>query len=204
MPGILRVDAIEETTDNQGIVIAHSLINSSGDNIISFSANTNGHVRTIFNGYGNLLKQSHFVNESRVTFSDSNAGVIWSVTVNKEFDSDFSELVLFGQLVGHDNYSDFCGIYAHIPGATTLSTDGTAYKDISYVGGNADGETFNVVLTGKRFSNLNAGSHTLTIGWSTRDGGTGNKPFVVWNPNSTDDARQHQTRSQLYIQEIRI
>lgn len=205
MPGKLRLDILEEATENQGIVISNNLINADGNPILTFSANSSGYIRNIFSDFGTrLIKQSHYVNSTRVSFADSSAGIIWSVDINKEYDSTFSELVVFGQLVGHDNYSDLCGIYAHITGSTTLSTDGTAFMDISYVGGNADSETFNIILTGKRFSNLNEGTHTLTIGWSTRNNNAANKPFVVWNPNSTDDARQHQTRSQLYVQEITL
>jgi len=203
MPGRLRLDILEEANENQGIVISNNLINNDGNPIITFSANSSGYIRNVFSALGaRLVKQSHFVNSTRVGLADSNAGTIWSVDIAKEFGSTVSELVVFGQLVGHDNYSDLCGIYAHIPGSTTLSTDGTAFMDISYVGGNADSETFNIILTGKRFSNLNEGTHTLTIGWSTKNNSTTDKPFVVWNPNSTDDARQHQTRSQLYVQEL--
>ena len=79
----------------------------------------------------------------------------------------------------------------------------SAYHDIWYIGANATNETFAISSISKEFSELSAGTHTVNFGWQTRDGGSGNKPFNTWNPNSAFDARNHQSRSNLIINEIK-
>ena len=80
----------------------------------------------------------------------------------------------------------------------------SAYHDIWYIGANATNETFAISSISKEFSELSAGTHTVNFGWKTRSGSATDKPFVVWNLNSSDDSRQHQTRSHCTIFEVRI
>lgn len=80
---------------------------------------------------------------------------------------------------------------------------GSAYHDIWYIGADANNETFAVSVISKEFSGLSAGTHTVNFGWKTKNGSV-DLPFVVWNLNSSDDARQHQTRSHCTIFEVKI
>jgi hypothetical protein len=148
------------------------------------------------------LKRSEFTNGTRTAFSDSASNAFWNITVTKDFGSSISDLVVYAMLPGYSAYSDWCGIYAHISGSTTTSTDGTAYKDIIYVGGDASNESYCVIVNGKRFESLGAGTHTLTFGWSTRNGSSSDKWCATWNPDSNNDARQHATRSIVQVYEV--
>lgn len=199
MAGLLRLDVIEEATDNQGIGINHKLLNPDGNPLITFETNSSGVIRNLFNGGGTVVNQTHFSNNSRTGLPASNAYTIWSVNFTKEYKADYTNILVFGQLIGLTATQNLCGIYAHIPNSTDLGTDGSAFKDISYFGSSV----ITIVLSGKVFSNLDTGSHTLSIGWITRDS-TNASPFSIWNPNSTDNAAQHQTRSQLAVLEVII
>lgn len=199
MAGTLRVDTIEEATDNQGISFVHNLVNPDGLPLITFETNSVGTIRNLYHGGGTVLKQTQFSNATRTSLPASNAYTIWSVDFTKEYKPDYSNIIVFGQLIGLTATQSLCGIYAHIPNSTDLGTDGSAFKNISYFGSSV----ISIVLTGKEFANLDTGTHTLTIGWITRDS-TNASPFSIWNPNSTDNAVQHQTASHLLVQEVRI
>jgi hypothetical protein len=152
---------------------------------------------------GSIIKTSHFTNVTRVALSDS-AGPsnIWTVSITKDFNSSTSDLVVFGNLQGRGNYSDQCGVYAHISGSTSRSTDGSAFYDVDYYPANGTNRGGGIVLLGKRFESLGVGSHTLEIGWQTRNGSSGDKPYQVFNPDSNDDARSQVHRSNLVVYEI--
>ena len=60
------------------------------------------------------------------------------------------------------------------------------------------------MLTGtSKTTGKSSGSQTVTIGWDAANSSASEKPFVTLNPNSTDDARFHQTVSTLVIQEVK-
>lgn len=151
--------------------------------------------------YSKVLKVSHFVNSTNTSLNDSSSGTIWSVNITKDYGSADTDLVVFGALIGRGSYSDYCGVYAHISGSTSTGTDGSAYYDIGYNGESASRPCI-IRIQGKRFESLGAATHTLTIGWSTRNGSAGDKPFPIWNPNSGNDARSHQQRSNLVVYEV--
>jgi hypothetical protein len=151
--------------------------------------------------YDKVLKVTSYVNSTNTSLSDGASGTIWSLNVTKDFASGDSDLLIFGALYGRGSYSDFCGVYAHIANSTSTGTDGSAYYDIGYNGESASRPCI-IRIQGKRFESLGVGTHTLTIGWSTRNGSSGDKPFPVWNPNSGNDARQHQQRSNIVVYEV--
>jgi hypothetical protein len=174
------------------------------DNITSLAASKlTGNVPDANAPIGSIIKTSHFTNATRVALSDS-AGPsnIWTVSITKDFNSSTSDLVVFGNLQGRGNYSDQCGVYAHISGSTTRTTDGTAFYDVDYYPANGTSRGGGIVLLGKRFESLGVGSHTLEIGWQTRNGNTSDKPYQVFNPDLNDDARSHVHRSNLVVYEI--
>tara|TARA_B100001939_G_scaffold347970_1_gene371678 strand:+ start:3969 stop:4547 length:579 start_codon:yes stop_codon:yes gene_type:complete len=166
-----------------------------------------------------ILPSGHFVGVSHHTYANrtsvptSNFFKIWDINFTKKYSKENSYLSVHCQMWGHEHYSDVCGIFAHIEGSTDMGGDagGTAFRGIIYAGANAVNETFQIFMSGKIFENVDAGSHKLTIGWNARhstthgdsDVGDSNRPFVIWNLNSSDDARQHQTRSKVTIYEIK-
>ena len=170
-------------------------VSESGGNFVY----NNGYLMPI----GKFVNVSHFYNQTRTALSDRSSDVIWTFNVTKLYDENTTNLHLYCMLIGKQNYSDVCGIFVHIPGSTTRSDDGTAFHDIWYLGGNDSGETHAACAEGKEFPNLPAGSHRVEIGWQSRAVDAGNKPFVIWNHNSSDDARQHQNRSNCVIYEVK-
>lgn len=159
---------------------------------------------------GHFVGVSHHTYATRTSIPTSNFFKIWDINFTKTYNKENTYLSVHCQMWGHENSSDVCGIFAHIEGSTTMGDSGTAFRGISYAGANSSNETFQIFMSGKIFENLDAGSHKLTIGWNSRhteahggDEQDGNRPFVVWNFNSSDDARQHQTRSKITIYEIK-
>lgn len=159
---------------------------------------------------GHFVGVSHHTNNTRTSLPISNFHKIWDIDFTKKYNKENSYLSVHCQMWGHEYYSDTCGIFAHIEGSTTMGDSGTAFRGITYAGANAVNETFQIFMSGKIFENLDAGSHRLTIGWNARhsevhdsDTRNDNRPFVIWNLNSSDDARQHQTRSKITIYEIK-
>lgn len=62
-------------------------------------------------------------------------------------------------------------------------------------------ESGNTNMVCRFSSSFNAGTITLSSGWDTANNG-GNRPFAVLNPNSSDDARNHQNASVYHIFEV--
>ena len=140
--------------------------------------------------------------DTRTTFSDSATGTFWQYAFTKLYDASTTDIIVNHLLVGHNDYSDVCGFYSHISGSTTTTNDGTAYYDAGYIANESDSDPQFSFNLGKRFESLGAGSHTWEAGWKTRNGGTGNKPWYVSNPNSSDDSRSHQQGSSVLIFEV--
>tara|TARA_B100001939_G_scaffold347970_1_gene371677 strand:+ start:3421 stop:3969 length:549 start_codon:yes stop_codon:yes gene_type:complete len=140
--------------------------------------------------------------DTRTTVPTGASGTFWNYTFTKLYDASTTDIIVNHLLIGHENYSDVCGFRSHISGSTTISTDGTAYYDTGYIQNqNANDPQLSFNL-GKRFESLGAGSHTWELAWSTRNSQGGNGPWVVTNPNSSDDARNHQQGSSVLIFEV--
>jgi hypothetical protein len=155
-------------------------------------------------GYaGAVVKVSHYTWNTRTSTPKTNASTIWTNTVNKIYGNGVSSLYAWLHIPGHGTYSDWCGIYSHITGSTSTDTDGSAFQGITYMSGDASNEPTIIHMNGKKFPSLAAGNHNLVIGWTTRNGSSGDAPAAnSFNPNSGDDARQHQTGSTLIVYEI--
>lgn len=153
---------------------------------------------------GHIVKSTIVNNSTKVDFSDSANYQYWTFTINKSLNNNDSYLIVHGQLPGQGYYSDYCGAYCEIVGAneSVRTTDGSAYKGLGYMGAEGNTEGFWLIVL-KKFTGLNAGTHTVNFGWQTRNGGSSDRPFQVWNPNSVHDARNHQSRSNLIINEIK-
>jgi hypothetical protein len=153
-------------------------------------------------GTARIVKTTYHTNNTRTVLPATNSHTFWSVSFTKTHGASESYIRIHGTMYGHDNYSDFCGARCDVDGAGR-NTDGDAYKGVAYSGGNDNNEGFqfniNKIVTG-----ISSGSHTVNVGWTTRNGSSGDKWADVWNPNSSDDDRQHQSGSTLWIEEVLI
>lgn len=140
--------------------------------------------------------------DTRTTISTGATGTFWQYSFTKLYDASTTDIIVNHFLIGHENYSDVCGFYSHISGSTTTSTDGTAYYDAGYIQNQNNNDPQMSFNLGKRFESLGAGSHTWELAWSTRNGSTSDKPWVVTNPNHNDDVRCHQQGSSVLIFEV--
>ena len=152
---------------------------------------------------GTILNTSFYENDTRSALTSGASGTIWQFNVTKLYSSAYSDLILYFMINGHQNSSDVCGLYAHISGSTTTTQDGSAYYDVVYTQNQNSNDPQMAHCRGKVFESLDAGTHSLVIGWSTRNSQTGNYPWIITNANSSDDARQHQQSSTAVFYEIK-
>ena len=137
-----------------------------------------------------VIAVTSFTNSTRQALADSaNYWLSYGTVVKK---SATSKLVCTESTSGHQNYSGSSGVGVRIGdvyryGAMTYESGGnqkqyTQTHDFGDMGG--------------------AGSFTVYWGWKTADGSTGNKPFMVLNPNSTEDDRNPQTSTSIIVWEV--
>ena len=133
-----------------------------------------------------LVKVTTFRNNTRTALNDSSSRVIWSANFTKEYDANTSWILMEGMLPGANNYSDQCGVYAMLDGANT-NNDSPRYHGIHYSGANADHGWARFIMYVHRIidnsdstQELSAGSRTWSVGWHTRNGASGDKPFEVF------------------------
>lgn len=153
-----------------------------------------------------LLKHVHVIRYAqRNQLSDSTGANIW-VTSNFTTTTPNATLIVRGQFWGAQHYSDMCGPFAQlentITGASESSAqDGDRYHGVAYAGCN-DGSTWARFLFAwhKVYENMPVSNYRMKLGFSTRDGGGGNKPFQIVDPNSADDNRfrQHERVCMIY------
>lgn len=139
--------------------------------------------------------------DTRTSVPSGATGTFWQYAFTKLYDASTSDIIVNHLLIGHDDSADVCGFYSHISGSTTTSNDGTAYYDAGYTQNQNDNDPQFSFNLGKRFESLGAGSHTWELGWSARNAGS-NYPWIVTNPNSSDDSRNHQQGSSVLIFEV--
>lgn len=154
-----------------------------------------------------LVKVTRFRNDTRSNPTIGASGVLWSGSFTKEYDANTSWILMEGMLPGTNNYSDQCGVYAMLDGANT-NNDTPRHRGVHYSGANADTAWARFILYVHRIidntdsaQELNAGSRTWSVGWSTKNGSAGDRPFEVLNPNASDDTRNQQCGSIMAIYE---
>jgi hypothetical protein len=76
---------------------------------------------------------------------------------------------------------------------------GMAYQ---YDGAWSSTQQTTMVFGQAQWTGVAAGSHTMSFGWNTADGGTNNRPFSILNPNSSDDPRNNQMVSRIVVYEV--
>ena len=64
-----------------------------------------------------------------------------------------------------------------------------------------EGESGTFSINTRYGTTFNAGTITMSIGWDTADNES-NRPFVVMNPNNSDDGRNPQNATHFFIYEV--
>jgi hypothetical protein len=155
-----------------------------------------------------LVNVTRFRNNTRTGLSDSSNGTIWTGSFTKQYDANTSWILMEGMLPGARAYSDQCGVYAGLDGMST-SNDSDRHKGVWYAGVDQGDIWARFTLYVHRIidntdaaAELASGSRTWTVGWKTRSGSSGDKPFQIWNPNSNEDERNQQYGSIMSIYEF--
>lgn len=146
-----------------------------------------------------VVGQEVFTDSTRTTLTASTSSTFWSFNYTKLFDSSTSYLEISGTISGHGSSASISGVRCDVD-SLDVATDGAAYQGISYSGGTLVGSPIQMAIS-KQLSDVDDGSRTINIGWTTRDASS-KSPFLVWNPNSTDGAAMQQQGSSLTVREI--
>lgn len=162
---------------------------------------------------GDLLVKVHYHrNNSRFTVTQAASAVMWR-TAHFTTTTPNATLMIKGQMWGAQNYSDGCGEYCELCNSngsaidsSWRSTDGKRYWGVSYAGvdNNASNIWAKFLLHWHQvYTNISPGTYEVVIGYETRNGSGGNRPFYTGNINSTEDGRSRQHESHCEIWEMK-
>ena len=156
-----------------------------------------------------LINATHYWMNGRTSVSNSSNGTLWTGTFTKQKGANESWILMDGMIPGSNNYSDQCGAFAMLDGADT-NNDTPRHHGVYYAGANSSNgwarfiwQVHRIIKNDDSQQELAAGSRTWTIGWYPRNGSSGEKPFEIMNPNSSDDSRNNQYGGHLTIWEYR-
>jgi len=144
---------------------------------------------------GTIINTAVFENSTRTGTATATSTRQSLMTVSFNKTSSTSTLVFFGTIPGSESSSGYlaCGVSygsTSITGGWHYTYSGQAYCHVGVVAGRLTGHT-------------TTGSQDFKVEYFTNDG-TNGKPWLVTNPNSTDNARLNQQRSQLVIMEVEL
>jgi len=145
---------------------------------------------------GNVINSAVYTNSTRTsvteTAANTNRVTLWSFSYNKQ--SSTSNLYVFGTMPGSG--ADSGGIAIETSYGTTTVTGGWGY---TFDSSNAIKMVpIGVAITG----HTTTGSQTLAFNFFTANSNVGQRPFVILNPNSNDDARNNQHTSYAVVLEV--
>lgn len=140
-----------------------------------------------------LIRFTRITYNTRTAWNDATDAVIWTQYVTKER-SDTS-LFVDVELSMRGNYSDH--LMHEMQYASSSWFQGTQPYDAGFTA-NARPYKSTFFLTGI----TSTGSNLISLRWRTVTVTSGNKPAVIWNPNSSDDNRLSQEYSCMNIWEI--
>jgi len=140
---------------------------------------------------GSVVAVRTYTNNTRTVLSDSSNTNYWTVTDAKTFGTE-TKIVVLAHIGAYGDYSGNLGNYISYDGTRSYSLDFT------YTGQNQS-HTASGQAT---FTGLSSGNKTLQIGWQTDNNNASDKPFKIFNPNSTEDNRQVQKVSHLTVFEV--
>ena len=145
---------------------------------------------------GTVINSAVYTNSTRTsvteTAANTNRVTLWSFSYNKQ--SSTSNLYVFGTMPGSGNDSGAIGIETSY-GTTTIN-GGWGFTFVS--SNTIKMAPIGVAITG----HTTTGSQTLSFLFFAANSGVGNRPFVILNPNSSDDARHNQQTSYAVVLEV--
>lgn len=149
---------------------------------------------------GLIVKATRYYNNTRIAHSNSASTRIYNINFTKQSSSDETYIHVQAGWTQYGTAADFCGLYCDMDDTYYGTTDSWAFLGCGY----SDNGEQNVGWINKYFdfASLDAGSHTVNVGWRARNNDAGNRPGSVWNPNAADDSRCHQTGFHMLITEI--
>ncbi len=139
-----------------------------------------------------IVNVTVYQDSTRVALSDAASIVFETISVTKK--STTSNLLIEGTLAGFGNYSGaMTGAWKYGAGAEVIA-QGNMYQNSL--------QSFSFPTTAWITGHTTTGAQNLVFRFYAVDGTTTNKPFNVYNPNATEDARLAQTKSTFIIWEI--
>lgn len=143
---------------------------------------------------GFVLGSTIFRNGTRAAVSTAAESTLFGGSFTKQR-SD-TVLIATCTVFGCGYYSGNCGV--------GMKLDNTWHFGTGYQYDGSWSSTLQItIISGQGYwSGFSAGSHTLYWGWKTADGGTGNRPFNIFNPNNSDDGRNQQVVSSMIVYEV--
>lgn len=132
---------------------------------------------------------------TRTSVSGSSPQTLFSGVYTKILGSSVSKLIIRSSVFGAGYSSGNCGT-AHIVNGSYAY--GVAYQ---YDGQWSDTNQTTVCWGQTEHTGIAAGSVTVGWGWNPIGGGA-ERPFKIFNPNSSDDVRNNQMSSSIFVQEV--
>jgi len=146
---------------------------------------------------GQVLYTTFRENATRTTVAAAANGTVGTTTFNKMYGASDSYIIIKGIVPAGNNVNGGSYFKAYVDGETSFaSTYGLMDQET--------GQNYsNGLAIHQAYYGMGTGLHTYTYGWEVRDG-TSNAPSTVYNPNSSDDARNRQTGTVFIIYEVGI
>ena len=140
---------------------------------------------------GTIINSEMFTNSTRTALSTSSGTAFWSVSYTKKLAD--SVLFVIANVRGWADSSGICGSYVEI--------DGTKYYSAGYT---YNGHNYGHVWFGTASKQVStSGTKTISVGWQNANGAS-DRPFELFNYNSTDDARSQQAVSTIQVMEVTV
>tara|TARA_Y100001970_G_C14248317_1_gene869902 strand:- start:319 stop:1074 length:756 start_codon:yes stop_codon:yes gene_type:complete len=136
-----------------------------------------------------VIGATRFHNNTRTSLPNQANHVWWSVSHTKTSSTSF--LFVQGQATMQGSYSDQIGEYVEY----------NSVKNYSGIRHNMYGDGVSTDWNSYHANNLAAGTYDLKLGWSVANSSS-QRPADMWNPNASDDARDHQTGTEMIVWEI--
>ena len=140
----------------------------------------------------NLINTTFVTNNTRTSVPAIDVYLLWSIPFVKLQQN--SKILVIMHIVGQGFSDTNMNINLRID-------EGTKQRTAGYSATETDSYS-SVILSGQNiFSGIDAGNRLLNIDY-TSSSNTNSRPFLIWNPNSSDDARLTQRESSVIIMEV--
>jgi hypothetical protein len=153
---------------------------------------------------GHVIGVSHFQNSTRTAVPGSGQSlpyILWNAgnVVKKQ---SGSILLVEAQLPFRNGNSYDFGPLCRIGGVVHYDGVVFAHYNSDALG---SGDTIKTALIWKcKHSGASAGNVSIEFGWHPANGGTGERPGEIWNPNASDNDRARQWTSDCIVWEIEV